>query len=422
MADQAFALSPINAHSASPTDADYDAIREAFMETARGRWFLGEFARRNRSADTAMVLDAVARIERSIAAQKAPPSDELSTALAAVKNTVAEARAAVSEALSEGTLDQTLAPHRKSARVIREIAWGLRESGADIRICDLLDGQVQAINLACDAFAALPMRETALQAIDAALADIERIAAGDIAAPATETPAAEDLADAGAPADTDAALELADATLPEPNAATCGEPADAAEPELARATADVTVEPSEPVETPVEMAPETAEVAATPVAETAEAMGVEVTASPRADTALEAAAEPEPVAAEVAEPAPAAPTTIALDAPVDVVEPAPMEPAPVEPEPELADALAYEIFAEPAGPEPAPRHQTVLARVDLMPVAEAGPVAELPGPADHSLGASLIANGIVPKPAPPKADPLAPIRRMTQAEKIAFFS
>ena len=43
-----------------------------------------------------------------------------------------------------------------------------------------------------------------------------------------------------------------------------------------------------------------------------------------------------------------------------------MEPAPVEPEPELADALAYEIFAEPAGPEPAPRHQTVLARVDLQ--------------------------------------------------------
>ena len=92
MADQAFALSPINARSASPTDADYDAIREAFMETARGRWFLGEYARRNRSADTAMVLDAVARIERSIAAQKAPPSDELSTALAAVKDVVADAK------------------------------------------------------------------------------------------------------------------------------------------------------------------------------------------------------------------------------------------------------------------------------------------------------------------------------------------
>jgi hypothetical protein len=34
----------------------------------------------------------------------------------------------------------------------------------------------------------------------------------------------------------------------------------------------------------------------------------------------------------------------------------------------------------------------------------------------------LIANGIVLRPAPSHADPLAPIRRMSQAEKIAFFS
>ena len=63
MADEAFALSPISARAAQPSEADYDAIQEAFMETSRGRWFLGEYARRNRNADTSMVLDAVARIE-----------------------------------------------------------------------------------------------------------------------------------------------------------------------------------------------------------------------------------------------------------------------------------------------------------------------------------------------------------------------
>ena len=52
MADAAFALSPISAQPASPTDADFQAISEAFMETTRGRWFLAEFARRNRNADT----------------------------------------------------------------------------------------------------------------------------------------------------------------------------------------------------------------------------------------------------------------------------------------------------------------------------------------------------------------------------------
>jgi hypothetical protein len=123
------------------------------------------------------------------------------------------------------------------------------------------------------------------------------------------------------------------------------------------------------------------------------------------------AAGPEPVEPAFAETAPAS-AGAALEAATGTTEP----------EPELADTLAHEIFAEPVAPEPTPRHQTVLAQVELMPVTEPGPVAELPGPADQSLGASLIASGIVPKPAAPKVDPLAPIRRMTQAEKIAFFS
>ncbi len=411
MADQAFALSPINAHGASPTDADYDAISEAFMETARGRWFLGEFARRNRSADTAMVLDAVARIERSIAAQKAPPSDELSTALAAVKTVVAGARAALADVLDTGALDHTLAPHRKSARVIREIAWGLRESGADVRICDLLDGQVQAINAACDAFAASPMRESALDAIDTALADIDRIAAGDIPGPVAETLAAEASATIEEPAGADAAMELADATLPEPEDSPQEEPAGESEPELAMAAAEapeVAQAPAAPVETASEAPP--------PVAAASEPEVAVAAPVPDPAAELEAVAEPEHTEPAVAEAVPPSPVA-AQDDLAEVSEPEPREP-----EPELADALAHEIFAEPAAPEPAPRHQTVLAQVELMPVAEAGPVAELPGPADQSLGASLIASGIVPKPAAPKPDPLAPIRRMTQIEKIALFS
>ena len=70
MADEVFALSPISARAALPSEEDYAAISEAFMETARGRWFLTEYAKRNRNADTRMVLDAVARIEQSLAAQK----------------------------------------------------------------------------------------------------------------------------------------------------------------------------------------------------------------------------------------------------------------------------------------------------------------------------------------------------------------
>ena len=62
MANDAFALSPISARAALPSEDDYQAISDAFMETSRGRWFLTEYARRNRNADTSMVLEAVARI------------------------------------------------------------------------------------------------------------------------------------------------------------------------------------------------------------------------------------------------------------------------------------------------------------------------------------------------------------------------
>src|SRR6476646_1019066 len=70
MADEAFALSPIAARATLPGEEDYAAISEAFMETSRGRWFLTEYAKRNRNADTRMVLDAVARIEASLAVQR----------------------------------------------------------------------------------------------------------------------------------------------------------------------------------------------------------------------------------------------------------------------------------------------------------------------------------------------------------------
>lgn len=145
MADQPFALSPISASSVSPTQSDYDAISEAFMETARGRWFLAEYAKRNRNADTAMVLDAVARIERSLAAEKNPAPNGVADVLAAVGSILAMARANAEGAMATAIIEETLAPSRKCARIIHEIAWGLRESGADGRICTLLESDRKSV-------------------------------------------------------------------------------------------------------------------------------------------------------------------------------------------------------------------------------------------------------------------------------------
>src|SRR5215213_2805781 len=109
MAEEAFALSPISARAALPSEEDYAAIREAFMETSRGRWFLSEYARRNRNADTRMVLDAVARIEENLAAQQdAEPDNRLPEMLATLRDAVEEAKAAASAALGIAAVEASL--------------------------------------------------------------------------------------------------------------------------------------------------------------------------------------------------------------------------------------------------------------------------------------------------------------------------
>src|SRR5580693_9411656 len=210
MADEAFALSPISARAARPSEEDYEAIREAFMETSRGRWFLGEYARRNRNTDTRMVLDAVARIEENLAAQKQPaPDNGLAEALVAIRSAVDEARGAALAALDGLALKEALAPVRKGARVIREISWRLREIGADGRICDLIDSQLSAIEAGCGQISSADGRSGLGAAFDLIA---ERIAAFDDGG-ATKPPVVEDTISSpwAAPADetTAAAVETA---------------------------------------------------------------------------------------------------------------------------------------------------------------------------------------------------------------------
>jgi len=47
------------------TDSDYDAILSVIMETARGRSFLTEYARRNRRADLQMILAKIDQLKCS---------------------------------------------------------------------------------------------------------------------------------------------------------------------------------------------------------------------------------------------------------------------------------------------------------------------------------------------------------------------
>jgi hypothetical protein len=71
------------------TQKDYEAIEAVVLESPRGRWFLNEFARRNRAADTLTLLKAIRKLERGVA--KPSPEivgDELAAELHSLSETI----------------------------------------------------------------------------------------------------------------------------------------------------------------------------------------------------------------------------------------------------------------------------------------------------------------------------------------------
>jgi len=150
------------------TEADYEAIEGAVMETARGRWFLAEYARRNRNADTTMLLKAVDRIEASIGNKRSvEPVDrirfdlvEMSKAISRTKAEIASIKPdadhhgkfgeaseeldSVVQATESATSDILACAER-----IQEMAWTLREQGVESEVCDLLDANATEVYTAC---------------------------------------------------------------------------------------------------------------------------------------------------------------------------------------------------------------------------------------------------------------------------------
>lgn len=408
MADEAFALSPISARAALPSEADYDAIKEAFMETSRGRWFLGEYAKRNRNADTSMVLDAVARIEATLAAQTKPVRDPLlDEALASFRAALMEAQAAATAALDDLALEQSLAPVRKGARVIREIAWRLREIGADSRICDLIDSQVAAIEGASanvdlaglaaalnGAFNRIEGKIAAFDGNDAAISGSPLTRTSD--APAAAVAQAETTAGVKEPAEAGKTVQASPAAEAE-IAATGRASVDEPSAEMAE---------SEPIDTfdandeamldmvAMEMAAPDTDAAYDPI-EDAESDETQVNGAQILEAQLDEAHVHE---RQIDTPQAGKTRANAASYEIDIT----------------FASEAHEAAKEPAAASAVP------AVTPLQPAPE--PVPEAKPEPMPSLGSSLLANGIVSRPRSSRPDPLAPIRRMSQNEKIAFFS
>ena len=445
MADEVFALSPISARAALPSEEDYAAISEAFMETARGRWFLTEYAKRNRNADTRMVLDAVARIEQSLAAQKeeslqkevnlhreenllqeslaahqqqaeeaaaaaTAARNNLNDALAAMRGAVEAAQQSAAEALDSLALEQRLAPVRKGARVLREIAWRLREIGNDGRICDLIDSQVAVIETGAEQVSS----DEARAVVRAAFAALE----GRLSELGHEgrTPAAETEAAAPSPAP----QEMPRVEVAETVAAT------ASVQQAPEAISGSLAAPTEAVLTEAAKAPPVAELsseaakshdaksqdaktqdAKTQDAKTqdAEAQNAEAHDEALLDMIAMEMGAPDPISdEEIAE-------AVAEQARLQthLAQPAPVE-LKIAPEPVAVPAPPIRQAVQPSPPRA------------IEPVPAPAPLPAPAPPMGMSLGSTIIASGMLRKPAASANDPLAPIRRMSQAEKIAFFS
>ncbi|WFU45040.1 hypothetical protein QA640_15755 [Bradyrhizobium sp. CB82] len=447
MATEAFALSPMSARAAEPNEQDYDAIREAFMETARGRWFLGEYAKRNRNADTRMVLDAVAKIEETLAAQRQPVvEDRLPEALVAIRRAIREAETIAIAAFDPALLESSLGPIHRGVRIIKEISWRWREIGADGRICDLIDSQLAAIEAACGQTSTIDPRTDLKAAFDLLRDHIERVETADNAAPAaaaahpSPAPAPEMPATMEVPsADAETAMSASEppaAEMPQEVAAV-SEPEDTvtaaenAEEMAINEAMEVGSEPelAEVAEGHVAIEQSAAEPA--PIAEAVDEFAIDAAAEAEDEAILErialemAAPDPEfDEASELAEAA--APIAEPVAAEPDLSQPG--LPGSVLQEPALPEPIAAEPIAPVAAFDPAvavlERPAPVEAQTPLQATAtlQASPLP-MPSPlSEPSLGATILASGMLQKPRPPANDPLAPIRRMTQAEKIAFFS
>lgn len=394
MADEAFALSPISARAAQPSEADYDAIREAFMETARGRWFLSEYGKRNRNADTTMVLDAVARIEQGIAAQKQPVPTGLLESIGAIGAMVDEASHAAAHAVDAAHRHPSFSAAREGARIVREVAWTLRECGADIRICDLLDAQVAAIDAGHQQIADAAHRNAVLAAFDllmqriGSLADDEKPVRSDVVSPPC-----------------DASAELA-AMPPEPAPGSAIHAPEAAEPAQAQAASVA-----------VDLEPGSAEAQI----ETYHAASSDAAVEHDPDRAPIDAAHDDAVLDLIA-------MEMEMEQP-DLPDPDTDRSVSTASDSTSIDGHDLDVMRAPERSQAAINPSADAAAQDVGRLAATASAAAsgIAMSVDKtstppSLGAALIANGMVPRPLVNGPDPLAPIRRMSQAERIAFFS
>jgi hypothetical protein len=128
-------MQPYSFAIAEDTETEYRAIEATLLETVRGRWFLAEHGRRARRLDSALLEDAIRRLQASL---REPPAllGQLKGEIEAVKAQLAETRAGL---IARPTVDESILPTHailKAAEDIHDIAWSLQANPFDPKGCE----------------------------------------------------------------------------------------------------------------------------------------------------------------------------------------------------------------------------------------------------------------------------------------------
>lgn len=141
----------------------YEALESAVMESPRGRWFLAEYARRNRAADTMMLLDALKKLE-NVASENPIKSDRPLPDIDRLASTIKAARSEIASTHNDllpdggylpadGALYDRIAADARSASheiakrsmSLRVIAGGLKASTNDDEHVEAVEANARSL-------------------------------------------------------------------------------------------------------------------------------------------------------------------------------------------------------------------------------------------------------------------------------------
>jgi chemotaxis protein CheZ len=147
---------------------EYAALEATLRGTPLGRWFLAEYARRNRTPETQLLLDAIARLEAAVLKPQRQGGltsvlaelMEMSEAIARTRREIAQIRpphqsdkhlTSASEELDQivEATEKATSEILSAAEDVQELAWTLRESGIAVELCDRLHQRAIDIYTAC---------------------------------------------------------------------------------------------------------------------------------------------------------------------------------------------------------------------------------------------------------------------------------